>query len=48
MSDKVISVRTRKFMTNRLLARKQCIVDVNHPGSAGVSKADIKEKIAKM
>merc|ERR1712066_427016 len=48
MSDKACRIRTRKFMTNRLLQRKQFIVDVLHPGKANVSKADLKEKIAKM
>mmetsp|Transcript_42246 Transcript_42246/g.51282 ORF Transcript_42246/g.51282 Transcript_42246/m.51282 type:complete len:129 (-) Transcript_42246:225-611(-) len=42
------SVKTRKFMTNRLLGRKQFICDVLHPGKANVSKADLKEKLAKM
>jgi small subunit ribosomal protein S24e len=42
------TIRTRKFMTNRLLARKQFIIDVLHPGAANVSKADLKEKLAKM
>mmetsp|Transcript_14161 Transcript_14161/g.30277 ORF Transcript_14161/g.30277 Transcript_14161/m.30277 type:complete len:129 (-) Transcript_14161:307-693(-) len=42
------TIRTRKFMTNRLLSRKQFIIDVLHPGAANVSKADLKEKLAKM
>jgi small subunit ribosomal protein S24e len=41
-------VRTRKFMTNRLLARKQFVIDVLHPGRANVSKAELKEKLAKV
>ena len=40
--------RTRKFMTNRLLERRQFIVDVLHPGLANVSKETLKEKIQKM
>jgi small subunit ribosomal protein S24e len=41
-------VRTRKFMTNRLLARKQFVIDVLHPGRANVSKAELKEKLSKV
>jgi small subunit ribosomal protein S24e len=43
-----VTLRTRKFMTNRLLARRQFVVDVLHPGRANVSKAEIKEKLASM
>lgn len=35
-------------MTNRLLARKQMVVDVLHPGQPSVKKTDIREKLAKM
>ncbi|XP_012569885.1 small ribosomal subunit protein eS24z [Cicer arietinum] len=42
------TIRTRKFMTNRLLARKQFVVDILHQGMANVSKAEIKEKLALM
>lgn len=35
-------------MTNRLLSRKQMIVDVIHPGMANLAKANIREKLAKM
>jgi small subunit ribosomal protein S24e len=38
MSAAAATVRTRKFMTNRLMSRKQFIVDVLHPGRANVSK----------
>ncbi|KAI3363238.1 hypothetical protein L3Q82_011880, partial [Scortum barcoo] len=43
-----VTVRTRKFMTNRLLQRKQMVVDVLHPGKATVPKTEIREKLAKM
>merc|ERR1712202_47936 len=43
-----VTVKTRKFMTNRLLQRKQMVVDVLHPGKATVSKKDIREQLAKM
>eukprot|EP00178_Gracilaria_changii_P009586 TRINITY_DN2793_c0_g1_i2.p2 TRINITY_DN2793_c0_g1~~TRINITY_DN2793_c0_g1_i2.p2 ORF type:complete len:132 (+),score=34.33 TRINITY_DN2793_c0_g1_i2:3-398(+) len=42
------TIRTRKFLTNRLLARKQFVVEVLHPGLANVSKKDMREKLAKM
>ncbi|KAH8972641.1 hypothetical protein BDL97_01G001500 [Sphagnum fallax] len=38
MAERACTVRTRKFMTNRLLARKQFVIDVLHPGRANVSK----------
>ncbi|MQL75804.1 hypothetical protein Taro_008181 [Colocasia esculenta] len=43
-----VTIRTRKFMTNRLLSRKQFVIDVLHPGRANVSKAELKEKLARM
>ena len=43
-----MTVKTKKFITNRLLQRKQFLIEVVHPGLAGVSKADLKEKLAKM
>eukprot|EP00043_Microstomoeca_roanoka_P020623 m.253516 g.253516 ORF g.253516 m.253516 type:complete len:131 (+) comp17204_c0_seq1:156-548(+) len=42
------TVRTRKFITNRLLSRRQMVVDVIHPGLANVSKADLRTKLASM
>ena len=42
------TVRTRKFMTNRLLARKQMVVDILHPRRPTVSKQDVREKLARM
>lgn len=35
-------------MTNRLLARKQMVVDVLHPGQPSVKKTEIRDKLAKM
>ncbi|KAJ4727454.1 40S ribosomal protein S24 [Melia azedarach] len=46
--NKAVTIRTRKFMTNRLLSRKQFVVDVLHPGRANVSKAELKEKLGRM
>mmetsp|Transcript_26825 Transcript_26825/g.58498 ORF Transcript_26825/g.58498 Transcript_26825/m.58498 type:complete len:132 (+) Transcript_26825:70-465(+) len=48
MSDKTCTIRTRKFITNRLLQRKQFVIDVLHPGRPNVSKAELKEKLASM
>eukprot|EP00850_Spirogloea_muscicola_P019002 SM000180S03527 [mRNA] locus=s180:103564:104810:- [translate_table: standard] len=49
MADaKACTVRTRKFMTNRLLSRRQFIIDVLHPGRPNVSKAELKEKLQKL
>ena len=48
MSESAVTVRTKKFITNRLLQRKQFLIDVVHPGLAGVSKATLKDKIATM
>ncbi|KAJ6431428.1 hypothetical protein OIU84_018829 [Salix udensis] len=48
MADKAVTIRTRKFMTNRLLSRKQFIIDVLHPGRANVSKAELKEKLSSL
>merc|ERR1711908_24668 len=48
MSDAAVTIRTKKFITNRLLARKQFVCEVIHPGLAGVSKNDLKEKLTKM
>lgn len=48
MATSTAVIRTRKFMTNRLLARKQMVCDVLHPGLSSVSKKDIREKLAAM
>ncbi|XP_064649018.1 small ribosomal subunit protein eS24-like [Lineus longissimus] len=48
MSEGVVTLRTRKFMTNRLLSRKQMVVDVLHPGRATVPKVEVREKLARM
>ncbi|XP_034858802.1 40S ribosomal protein S24-like [Mirounga leonina] len=47
MND-TVTIRTRKFMYNRLLQRKQMVIDVLHPGKATVPKTEIWEKLAKM
>lgn len=47
MND-TITIRTRKFMTNRLLLRKQTLIAVLHPGKGAVPKTGIWEKLAKI
>ncbi|KNE58162.1 40S ribosomal protein S24 [Allomyces macrogynus ATCC 38327] len=42
------TIRTRKFLTNRLLQRKQMVVDVLHANLANLAKETIREKLAKM
>ncbi|ORX92771.1 hypothetical protein K493DRAFT_273242 [Basidiobolus meristosporus CBS 931.73] len=48
MADATVTIRTRKFLTNRLLQRKQFVVDILHPGKANISKDELREKLAKM
>ncbi|KIM66176.1 hypothetical protein SCLCIDRAFT_14547 [Scleroderma citrinum Foug A] len=43
-----ITLRTRKFITNRLLARRQFVLDVLHPSRPNVSKDELSEKLAAM
>lgn len=38
-----VSIKFRKFLTNRLLSRKQFVLDVLHPGRANVSGDDLKK-----
>merc|ERR1711944_146241 len=47
-SEGIVTLKTRKFMTNRLLQRRQMVVDVHHPNKATVPKSEIREKLAKM
>jgi ribosomal protein S24E len=39
------TVRTRKFMKNHLLKRRQMVVDVIHPGRANVPKTELATKL---
>jgi len=50
MADKStpVTIRTRKFIRNALLSRRQMIIDVIHPGRANVPKSELQEKLAKM
>lgn len=47
-ADSAVTLRTRKFITNRLLARRQFILDVLHPSRPNVSKAELCENLAAM
>uniref|UniRef100_A0A7R9ZQT9 40S ribosomal protein S24 n=2 Tax=Craspedostauros australis TaxID=1486917 RepID=A0A7R9ZQT9_9STRA len=48
MSDSTVLIKTRKFKRNPLLARKQMIIDVIHPGRANVAKSELCELLAGM
>merc|ERR1712088_226046 len=43
-----VSVRTRKYMSNRLLNRRQMVVDITHGELATPSRKTITTQIAKM
>jgi len=45
-SDAPVTLRTRKFIRNPLLGRKQMVVDILHPGRANISKEDLRDKLA--
>lgn len=45
MAEGTVTLRTRKFLTNPLLNRRQFIVDVLHPSRANVSKNELKERL---
>ncbi len=42
------TVRTKKFLSNPLLARKQFVIEIVHPGISTPSRHDIVEKLAVM
>ena len=47
--DGSISIKTRKFMYNALLGRKQFVIDLTNTTKKGtVPKADVREKLAEM
>ncbi|CAF0842216.1 unnamed protein product [Adineta steineri] len=48
MSDSSCTIRTRKFKSNRLLCRRQMVVDVLHSDRASLSKKEIREKVAQL
>ncbi|KAK3676209.1 hypothetical protein LTR78_003959 [Recurvomyces mirabilis] len=48
MSEGQVTLRTRKFIRNPLLARKQMVVDVLHPNRPNVSKDELRDKLAEL
>lgn len=46
MASKTCVIRTKKFMKNPLLRRKQFVIEVLHEGRANVPKKEITTKIA--
>ncbi|KDN40778.1 hypothetical protein K437DRAFT_183031 [Tilletiaria anomala UBC 951] len=47
-SNSPITLRTRKFLRNPLLQRRQCVLDVIHPARANVSRNELQEKLGTM
>ncbi|KAJ6224604.1 hypothetical protein RDWZM_003149 [Blomia tropicalis] len=47
-SEQTCTIRTRKYLTNRLLFRRQMIVDIIHGNRPTISKQEVREKVAKM
>lgn len=41
-----ITIRTRKVLSNALLARRQFVIDVIHPNRANVSKDELREQLS--
>jgi small subunit ribosomal protein S24e len=50
MADKEqpVTLRTRKFIRNPLLGRKQMVIDILHPNRANISKDELRGKLAEM
>ncbi|OBT60486.1 small subunit ribosomal protein S24e [Pseudogymnoascus sp. 23342-1-I1] len=46
--EQPVTLRTRKFIRNPLLGRKQMVIDVLHPNRANVSKDDLRAKLAEL
>jgi small subunit ribosomal protein S24e len=47
MSEGAIIIRAKKFLLNRLLARRQMILEVIHPGQPNVANDVLKGHLAK-
>eukprot|EP01083_Nonionella_stella_P111864 328491_1 len=45
---KKFTIRTRNFMSNRLLCRKQMVVEVTHPQRGTVPRKEMQAAVAKM
>ncbi|KAL2357874.1 ribosomal protein L23/L15e core domain-containing protein [Cryomyces antarcticus] len=48
MAESQVTLRTRKFIRNPLLGRKQMVVDVLHPNRANVSKYELRGKLSEL
>ncbi|TVY54808.1 40S ribosomal protein S24 [Lachnellula suecica] len=48
MADTPVTLRTRKFIRNPLLGRKQMVVDILHPNRANISKDELRGKLAEL
>ncbi|OAX81015.1 40S ribosomal protein S24-B [Emergomyces africanus] len=48
MADAPVTLRTRKFLRNPLLARKQMVVDILHPNRANISKDELRGKLSEL
>jgi len=48
MADSQVTLRTRKFIRNPLLQRKQMVVDVLHPNRPNVSKDELRQKLSEL
>ncbi|KAI4165889.1 MAG: hypothetical protein LQ342_000320 [Letrouitia transgressa] len=46
--EQPVTLRTRKFIRNPLLGRKQMVVDVLHPNRANVSKDELRTKLGEL
>ncbi|EFY96540.1 hypothetical protein MHUMG1_10270 [Metarhizium humberi] len=47
-NDSPVTLRTRKFIRNPLLGRKQMVVDILHPNRANIAKEELREKLSGM
>ncbi|KAF7511048.1 hypothetical protein GJ744_005594 [Endocarpon pusillum] len=48
MSDQQVTLRTRKFIRNPLLSRRQMVLDVLHPSRPNCSKDELRDKLAQL
>ncbi|KAI6183839.1 40S ribosomal protein S24 [Aphelenchoides bicaudatus] len=48
MADNAITIRTRKVLGNKLLSRRQMVVEILHPNRASVPKNEVRERLGKM
>ncbi|KAJ4396397.1 hypothetical protein N0V82_002535 [Gnomoniopsis sp. IMI 355080] len=45
-NDTPVTLRTRKFIRNPLLGRKQMVVDILHPNRPNIAKDELRDKLA--